>query len=219
MSKEPAFPFRLIEGYMHFRNESYEDLKQRYASLEKEQKPEILLISCCDSRVPPELIFDARPGELFVVRNVANLVPPYESDGHYHGTSSAIEYAVQSLGVKSIVILGHTDCGGIKASVRTGGPLTPDDFIGQWVSLISPAIERLSAEKNSEHYLRELEYEMIRQSLVNLQTFPFIRKHLNEGRLGLYGAHFSIKTGQLLVLNSETQQFEPPFEIRVSTQP
>lgn len=138
------FPLRLREGYVSFLNDRLPKERSRYEVLaERGQRPEILVISCCDSRVSPEVIFDASPGELFVVRNVANLVPPFETSGDFHGTSAALEFAVQALKVKHIVVLGHQRCGGIKAFANETEPLSPGDFIGKWMSQIRPAAEAL----------------------------------------------------------------------------
>ena len=137
-------PARLIEGYEAFRSGRLAAEQDRYRDLaEQGQSPEIMVIGCCDSRVSPEVIFDARPGELFVVRNVANLVPPYSPDGTYHGVSAALEFGVGALRVKHIVVLGHARCGGVRAFAEDSAPLSPGDFIGKWMSLIAPAAEKL----------------------------------------------------------------------------
>ena len=132
------FPQALTDGYRAFLGESFAREQSRYRALAEGQAPEIMVIGCCDSRVSPEVIFDARPGELFVVRNVANLVPPYETGGEYHGTSAALEFAVQALRVKHIVVLGHARCGGIRAFADDKAPLSPGDFIGRWMSSSPP---------------------------------------------------------------------------------
>src|ERR1700746_2752085 len=140
------FPPRLVDGYRGFLSGRLTAEQGRYRELaERGQAPEIMVIGCCDSRVSPEVIFDARPGELFVVRNVANLVPPYSPDGTYHGVSAALEFAVGALRVKHIVVLGHAGCGGVRAFADNSPPLSPGDFIGKWMSLIAPAAERLGS--------------------------------------------------------------------------
>src|SRR5919202_1958433 len=140
------FPQRLVEGYRAFLRERLPRERSRFAALaETGQRPEVMIIGCCDSRVSPEVIFDASPGELFVVRNVANLVPPYRPDEHYHGTSSALEFAVQGLKVKHIVVLGHARCGGKQVFARDAAPLSPGDFTGKRMSLIASDAERLGA--------------------------------------------------------------------------
>src|SRR5258708_37967179 len=144
MQGHSMFPDRLTEGYRGFLSGRFTSERSRYAMLaETGQKPEIMVIGCCDSRVSPEVIFDAAPGELFVVRNVANLVPPYSPDGTYHGVSAALEFGVGALRVKHIVVLGHAHCGGVRAFAEDSAPLSPGDFIGKWMSLIAPAAEKL----------------------------------------------------------------------------
>ncbi|GJE18352.1 carbonic anhydrase [Methylobacterium marchantiae] len=206
-----TFPDKLTSGYRSFINGRLTDEAKRYAALAEGQSPEVLLIGCCDSRVSPEVIFDTGPGELFIVRNVANLVPPFEEGGEYHGTSAAIEFAVQALEVKHIVVLGHATCGGIKAYANPPGPLSQSDFIGKWVSLVKGAEEKLKVQKGPDHLTR-LEYATVAQSLENLMTFPFIRERVASGRLSLHGAHFGIAHGELLLRNSETGDFEPAVD-------
>src|SRR5919199_3365407 len=146
-------PSRLTTGYRAFRENRFARERERYAALAEAQRPEIMVIGCCDSRVPPEVIFDASPGEMFVVRNVANLVPPFETGGEYHGTSAALEFAVQALKVKHIVVLGHARCGGVRAFADSAAPLSPGDFIGRWMSLIAPAAARLGPKQGDfSHY-------------------------------------------------------------------
>ena len=143
------------------------------------------MIGCADSRVSPEVIFDARPGELFVVRNVANLVPPYEPDGRAHGVSAALEFGVAALKVKHIVVLGHAQCGGVKAYAEDAEPLSPGDFIGKWMSLMAPALEKLGprGELSETDYLIRLEQANVANSLDNLLTFPRLRKRVERGRM------------------------------------
>ena len=139
-----AFPQRLIEGYNAFAGGRLQREQDRYRELaERGQAPQIMVIGCCDSRVSPEVIFDARPGELFVVRNVANLIPPYSPDGTYHGVSAALEFGVGALRVQHIVVLGHAHCGGVRAFAEEHAPLSPGDFIGRWMSLLAPAAKKL----------------------------------------------------------------------------
>lgn len=185
----------------------------RYVSLAREgQAPETMLIACCDSRSSPETIFDAGPGELFVLRNVANLIPPYEPDGEYHSTSAALEFAVQSLKVKNIVVMGHGRCGGIKAALSNNAPLSPGDFIGKWMSMIGPAAETVASSTlmTSSERQTALERISIRYSLANLRTFPCVNILESKGRLTLYGAWFDISTGELWVMNKDTGDFERP---------
>lgn len=206
------FPGRLLEGYRSFLGDRFARERQRYQALaEAGQNPEIMLIGCCDSRVSPEVIFDARPGELFVLRNVANLVPPYETNGQFHGTSAALEFAVQSLGVKHIVVLGHARCGGIRSFAEKQAPLSSGDFIGKWMSIIAPAADTLEdpGQQPSEDYIMRLELAAIEQSLANLMTFGSIRRRVADDSLQLHGGYFSIATGRLLLRDPASRRFAP----------
>ncbi len=178
------------------------------------QRPEIMVIGCVDSRVSPEVIFDAAPGELLVVRNVANLVPPYEPDREsQHGTSAALEFGVQALRVKHIVVLGHAFCGGIRAFADEQEPLSPGDFIGRWMSQIAPAAARLGPRgEHDAEYLRRLEFASVELSLGNLMSFPCVRILVERGKLRLHGAYFGVASGRLLVRDPETGRFEPIAE-------
>jgi carbonic anhydrase len=188
----------------------YPSESDRYRSLAREgQAPETMIVACCDSRSAPEAIFDAGPGELFVLRNVGNLVPPYEPDGEFHSTSAALEFAVQSLKVKNIVVMGHGRCGGIRAALDPNStPLSPGDFIGKWMSLIAPAAETVSSSTFMTATERQTALERI--SLANLRTFPCVSILEGKGRLSLHGAWFDISTGELWVMNKETGDFERP---------
>jgi carbonic anhydrase len=210
-----AFPERLAEGYRNFLGERFRQEQARYEDLaEGGQSPEILLIGCCDSRVSPEVIFDARPGELFVVRNVANIVPPYETSGQFHGTSAAIEFAVEALAVRHIVILGHARCGGIRSFAEKRAPLSSGDFIGKWMSIIAPAADTLEdpGEEPSADYITRLELAGVEQSLANLMTFGSVRRRIADGSLALHGAYFGIASGKLLVRDPKTKRFSALVE-------
>lgn len=210
----PHLPEHLITGYRNFMNGRYPTESGRYRSLAREgQAPETMIVACCDSRSAPEAIFDAGPGELFVLRNVANLVPPYEPDGEYHSTSAALEFAVQSLKVRNIVVMGHGRCGGIRAALDTNSaPLSPGDFIGKWMSLIAPAAETVASSTMMTATERQtaLERISVRYSIANLRTFPCVSILEGKGKLSLYGAWFDISTGELWVMNKETGDFERP---------
>jgi len=210
----PHLPEHLLNGYRNFMNGRYLAESDRYRSLAREgQFPETMIIACCDSRSAPEAIFDAGPGELFVLRNVANLVPPYEPDGEYHSTSAALEFAVQSLKVKNIVVMGHGRCGGIRAALDTNSaPLSPGDFIGKWMSLIAPAAETVSSSTfmTSSERQTALERISIRYSIANLRSFPCVSILEGKGKLSLYGAWFDISAGELWAMNKETGDFERP---------
>jgi carbonic anhydrase len=199
MTKVPKFPFHLAQGYHDFLVGRMPTERERYRELAKRgQSPNIMVIGCCDSRVSPEVIFDTHPGELFVVRNIANLVPPFTSDGICHGVFAALEFAVQVLGVRHIVVLGHARCGGIRAYAEHGPPLSPADSIHKWMSLIAPAAE-LAGAPGGEDYLTRLEQASIAKSLENLLTFPYVAAAVQEGALQLHGAYFDIATGQMFV--------------------
>src|SRR4029077_12221176 len=207
-----SFPQRLIDGYGAFASGRLQSEQDRYRELaERGQTPEIMVIGCCDSRVSPEVIFDARPGELFVVRNVANLVPPYETDGKYHGVSAALEFGVGVLKVKHIVILGHAHCGGIRPYAEDAEPISPGDFIGRWMSLMAPAAEKVGARgaMSRAEYLERMEQASIVNTLDNLMTFPRLRKLIERGACTLHGAYFGVAKGELAVLDRATGEFRP----------
>ena len=207
-------PDRLLDGYRAFRAGRFRIENDRYLHLaETGQKPETMIIACCDSRAGPELIFDASPGELFVVRNVANLVPPYAPDDDYHGTSAALEFAVMGLRVKNIVVMGHGRCGGIAAALKEDAePLSPGDFIGKWISLLEkPVAEcRECADTDPSNRRLLLERLSIANSLDNLRTFPCISALEESGRLALHGAWFDIAHGELHVLDERTGLWDRP---------
>ena len=205
------FPVYLTEGYRSFLEQRFPHERRRFAQLAESQKPEILVISCCDSRVSPSAIFDAGPGELFTIRNVANLVPPYQPDENYHGTSAALEFAVQALEVKHVVVLGHATCGGVKAYAQKAAPLSEGNFIGKWVSLVEPAVEK-AGDPAAPNYLTRLEYAVVAQGLENLMTFPFVKERVEDGRLQLHGAHFGVASGSLVVRDPKDGAFKPPLD-------
>jgi carbonic anhydrase len=212
----PAFPVRLIEGYRAFMGDRFARESARYRELaEKGQKPRFLLIGCCDSRCAPEDIFDAGPGEIFVLRNVANLVPPYTPNSDFHGTSAALEFAVMGLRVEHIIVLGHARCGGVRAFAESESdpytrPLSPGDFIGQWMKLITPAAESLGGKiEATPHYIGRLARASVRKSLENLRGFPCIRTLEERGLLALHGAFFGVMDGELEVLDQTTGEFLP----------
>jgi carbonic anhydrase len=215
MTAAPAtFPDRLMEGYRSFLGERLPKEQARFEELARQgQNPDVMIVGCCDSRVSPEVIFDARPGELFVVRNVANLVPPFSPDGELHGTSAALEFAVQALKVKHIVVLGHGRCGGVRAFADDAqGPLSSGDFIGKWITLLSPAAERTGGRgvnEGLEDYVERLAIAGIETSLANLRTFPCVRILEEKGRLQLHGAYFAVATGVLMLRDPESGQFRP----------
>ena len=209
-----SFPDTLLNGYRNFMSGRYVDERERYRTLaELGQNPSTLVIACSDSRSAPEIIFDAGPGELFVIRNVANMVPPYEPDSNFHATSAALEFAVLSLKVSDIVVMGHGRCGGIRAALDPNAePLSPGDFIGRWMGLLKPAAEQIQSNDIMTQTERQtaLERISIRNSLDNLRSFPEIRAREEERKLNLHGAWFDISTGELWVMDPATRDFIRP---------
>lgn len=206
------FPRQLIDGYRTFTAQRLPTEQTRYRELsERGQSPEVMVIGCCDSRVSPEVIFDAGPGELFVVRNVANLVPVYQPDGGAHGVSAALEYAIQVLKVKHIVVLGHAQCGGIRAFVDKAAPLSPGDFIGRWMSMFVKPDEKVEIRDHEtmQDFVTRIEKAAVFRSLENLTTFPFVRNAVGSGALQLHGAYFGVAQGSLSVLDALAKEFRP----------
>jgi len=203
------FPQRLIDGYTTFLSARLPHEQSRFRELaETGQHPEIMVIGCCDSRVSPEVIFDARPGELFVVRNVANIVPPYAPDGQAHGVSAALEFGVGALRVKHIVVLGHARCGGVKAFAEEAPPLSPGDFIGKWMKLMAPAAAKTPrGDASPADYLTRLEQANIVNSLDNLTSFPGLAALIEKGKIATHGAYFGVATGELSVLDRASGAF------------
>lgn len=206
------FPSRLIEGYRAFLGERLRHEQDRYRELaESGQSPEVMMIGCCDSRCAPEVIFNARPGELFVVRNIANLVPPYAPDEQAHGVSAALEFGVAALKVKHIVVLGHAQCGGIRAFVDNAAPLSPGDFIGRWMSMFIKPGEKVEIRDHETmtDFATRIEKAAVMRSLENLMTFPFVRTPVERGELELHGAYFGVAVGSLSVLDPVAKEFRP----------
>ena len=199
---------RLIEGYRRYRAGRWPALRTLHREFAQGQSPHVLVIACCDSRVDPATIFDAYPGELFVIRNIANLAPPFEQGGGYHGTSAAIEFAVESLQVDTILVMGHAMCGGVAAALARGGdaPIAPEgSFLDAWVGLLDTAKARLAAQDPNAQ--TALEHESVRVSLENLMSFPFVADRVADGRLTLAGAHYGVADGRLEILDPDTGQF------------
>ncbi len=193
-------PKRLLEGYANFRQGRYASEAERYLKLgEGAQQPSVMMIACCDSRAAPETIFDAGPGEIFVVRNVANLVPPYTPDGGHHATSAALEYAVLSIGVRDIIVMGHGRCGGIRTAIQSAGPLSHTDFIGSWMRAIKDVASAVPHDDgaSAENHERHIERASIEHSIANLRTFPWIRTKETRKELAIHGAWFDISMGEL----------------------
>ena len=209
-----SFPENLTDRYRRFKHRIFYPNAEDYEELATfGQSPDTMLVSCCDSRVLPETIFNAMPGELFVVRNVANLVPPYELGGKFHGVSAAIEFAVLNLRVKNIIVMGHSGCGGIKTALDQAAAIQTEAlFISRWMSMLDEArLTVLAAHQTSTdaQRLQALEKEGIKTSIKNLRTFPFVQEREQKGRLDLHGAHFDIKSGTLSVLSHSRGDFFP----------
>ncbi|MFQ5347715.1 MAG: carbonic anhydrase [Rhodothalassiaceae bacterium] len=201
----------LDAGYRRFRETVWPTERSRFRALATAgQKPHSLVIACSDSRVDPALLFQSRPGELFVVRNVANLVPPCEHGGLYHGTSAAIEFAVTGLGVRNILVMGHSGCGGIAACLA-GEPKPEESFIGLWMRNLAAARKEVTRDACPE---RALEHLGVRQSLANLMSFPFVAERVEADDLRLLGAWFEIESGRLLWLDDETSVFRDAEDFR-----
>jgi len=187
----------LIEGYHRFRANAWPADRARYEALSaKGQRPQTLVVACSDSRVDPQTVFGAGPGEMFVVRNVAGLIPPYQPDGAYHGTSAALEYGVRVLKVARLIVLGHAQCGGVKAMVE-GAPAEARDFVQSWMEIARPTMAPSAPGLAGADLLAHYEEEVVRLSLANCLTFPWIAKAVAEGRLQLAGFRFGIATGVL----------------------
>jgi len=203
-------PTILTEGYAKFRKFKYARHGQRYMELAvKSQKPRVMVIACCDSRAAPETVFDASVGELFVVRNVANLVPPYAPDGERHSTSAALEFAVHGLGVEHIVVMGHGRCGGIASVVTDGNPLSKSDFIGKWMSGVREVVgqvHRHEGQSDLDHCYA-VERASIVQSLNNLHGFPWVSALEAKGELSVHGVWFDVALGELHVYDETAGQW------------
>jgi carbonic anhydrase len=194
---------RLLDGYRRFRAETWPEARARFEELAASgQRPHTLVIACSDSRVDPAVIFGAGPGELFIIRNVANLVPPYAPDSQYHGTSAALEFGVRVLGVSQILVMGHAMCGGVTALLN-GSPPEARDFVPAWMRIAAEARRRVLECTPVDFAQEACELEAVRLSLANLRTFPWVAEAEAEGRLALHGAHFAVATGRLMVLGAD----------------
>ena len=205
----------LVEGYRRFREGGWAHERERWSELREGQKPGVMVIACSDSRVDPAQIFDTSPGEMFVVRNVANLVPPLELGGGRHGVSAALEFAVTQLEVGEIVVMGHGYCGGCQAALtQSFKGMAPGEggFIAHWIDLLDDARDRITAEHEDigqRSALRAMEHEAVKVSLANLRTFPCVRAREKAGTLRLHGAWFAISSGELHLLDEATGEFAP----------
>jgi carbonic anhydrase len=197
---------KLIAGFRQFQNNYFQGDNELFSQLKKGQQPKTLIIACSDSRVDPSLLTRSEPGDIFVVRNVANLVPPYEPDAHYHGVSSALEYAVCHLQVEHIIVLGHSQCGGIAGLMNSECECDLGEFIGRWITIAAAAkeqVKQLLPEKSIELQTRACEQAAIMLSIDNLLSFPWIQQRVQEKKLFLHGWYFDIQRGELLRYSPE----------------
>ena len=203
----------LLDGYRRFRANQFETAPERWQELAEGQQPRAIVIACCDSRADPATIFDTNPGEIFVVRNVANLVPPFETGGGRHGVSAALEFGVTQLNVAEILVVGHERCGGIFAALTNcfhDAPEGEGGFVATWMSQIDDSAEEIAKSHGTgENAQRLLEEVAIRQSLANLRSFPFVAEREKNGTLKILGCHFSISEGELLLLDEAEDRFRP----------
>lgn len=205
---------QMIDGYRNFRATEWQEERERWEQLAEGQSPQVMVISCSDSRVDPAQILDVAPGEIFVVRNVAALVPPFETTPGRHGVSAAVEFAVQFLKVREIVVMGHGLCGGCKAALTQdlhGNELGEGGFVAHWVDMLDEARQPIAASLGTTGREAELamELEAVKVSLFNLRTFPYVADKVESGELSLRGAHFAISDGILRVLDDRTGEFSP----------
>jgi carbonic anhydrase len=202
----------LIEGYRAFRSGTYRQNEERYRALAaRTQKPKALIIACCDSRTDPAMVLSADPGELFVIRNVANLVPPYEPDTHYHGTSAALEFGITGLGIADLIVMGHARCGGIEALYESDRGNPPKgEFISGWMSLarsVADETRKTHAHLDRDQVLREMEKRAVVASLERLRTFPFVPEREADGRVRLHGWFYGIGSGILSIHDKTSGRF------------
>jgi carbonic anhydrase len=205
---------QLIEGYRRFRETDWKRERERWSELAEGQSPRVMILSCADSRVDPAQIFAARPGEIFVVRNIAGLAPPYETSSGFHGVSAALEFAVTQLDVAELLVMGHGLCGGCAAALTGQFDDTAPGaghFLSDWVGMLSRARDRVRArhgELDRDAYT-DMEREAVKVSLANLRTFPWIAEREADGRMSLHGAHFAIAEGRLYMLDEADENFRP----------
>lgn len=204
---------KLVDGFKRFRSHNYEENHALFDRLTKQgQSPKTIVVGCCDSRVDPAIVTDCDPGDLFIIRNVANLVPPFETSGNYHGTSAALEFGVRNLEVEDIIVLGHAQCGGIRALMSTRPGAEPQEgFISGWMKVASNARNRVLSRMHGEpleKQARACEQEAILVSLDNLLTFPWILERVAQKKLALHGWYFDMEHGELLRYNPNSNRFE-----------
>ena len=215
MEHARALPSCFVDRYNGWKSSRFAENRARYEHLADEgQKPSAMVIACCDSRVQVASIFDAGPGEFFMHRNIASLVPPCTPDGNMHGTSAAVEYAVTALKVGHLIVLGHSSCGGVAGCHAMCSGQAPElegksSFVGRWVEILRPGYERVAARKDETDPIRALEHEAVVVSLENLMTYPFVQEAVAARALSLHGLWVNIRSGDLLQCMPETGRFEP----------
>ncbi|WP_095587287.1 carbonic anhydrase [Actibacterium ureilyticum] len=215
MDHARPLPTYLLQRFHGWKATAFSENKSWYRRLAEEgQRPRAMVIACCDSRVHVTSIFGAEQGEFFIHRNIANLVPPHAPDGDHHGTSAAIEYAVTALKVSNLLVLGHSNCGGVKGCHDMCAGTAPEleektSYVGRWMDMLRPGYERLAPEENEAKRLRMLEKEAIKISLENLMTFPFVAEAVKAETLALHGAWFDIRDGELEVFDVASNHFVP----------
>lgn len=202
---------KLVSGFTRFRRRYYQEQPSLFTQLRHRQSPRIMVVACCDSRVHPDVITDTEPGELFVVRNIANLVPPYEEGGQYHGTSAALEFAVCGIGVEHVIVLGHARCGGIQALLNGTGIEGGSGFVEHWMAIMRDARDAVLSRHPApdDGAERALEHAAVRVSLHNLMTFPWVRARVQAGTLSLHGWYFDLDVGELLGFDPARNGFAP----------
>lgn len=204
---------QMLAGYRRFRANGWINQRDRWAELGEGQNPQVMVIACSDSRVDPAQIFDTSPGEIFVVRNVAALVPPFETNPGRHGVSAALEFAVQILGVREILVMGHGLCGGCSAALSqdlSSAPPGEGGFIASWISMLDEARAQVIAvhgDDRSRVAGRAMEHAAVKVSLANLRSFPWVKEKEDRGALRLKGAFFAVSDGMLHLLDEATGQF------------
>ena len=203
----------LVEGFRRFRNNYFGEERKLYNQLTQQgQSPKTIIVGCCDSRVDPAIITDCNPGDLFTIRNVANLVPPYETAGNYHGTSAALEFGVRNLNVENIIVLGHAQCGGIRSLMENGmSESTESSFVSGWMKVATNARNRVLSRmhgETKENLQRACEQEAVLVSLDNLLSFPWILERVAQRKLTLHGWYFDMEQGELLNYDTDSKQFK-----------
>jgi len=202
---------RFLTGFRVFQKDYFGPQSDHFEPLKHGQSPKTMIIGCSDSRVDPALLTNSAPGDIFMVRNVANLVPPFESDGGQHGVSAALEFAVTILEVEHIIVLGHSQCGGINALMNGNCEARGGSFISRWMSIAAPARDRIRtelAEKDAAHQQRAAEQAAILLSIENLHSFPFIDERITQGKLSLHGWYFDLREGELLEYRADDGAFK-----------